>query len=263
MIFNEKNNKGIFNEYAFAKALDQKRVKELNFQFQDLLYNLFNDLKENDNIECWKSKFNEKADIKIRINDNIKGISIKMGESNSVHQEHINSISNYLLGIGMNNEIVEKLRSYILGNINGKQVNAKEYKLLKKDEILEIKNSLADFYVKTCLIIRFLFKGKESQIYDADAIIHGTPKNFLWASKSEILKYLVAYPDGKTINVKIGPLFIQTRNRNLKNRINAKQNEEYIQVKWYNLRKDLYFITKRRENQKSLQNSTKFDTKIQ
>lgn len=264
MNFNEKNNHGIANEVNFAKELDKKMVKDLNKNFKEMLYSLFDNLKEDDYIECWKSKFNEKADIKIRINGDIKGISIKMGESNSVHQEHLNSLSNYLLKIGLSKTKVEKLHAYILGIINGVQLNAKTYKQKRYNDIIELKNSLADLYIKICLIIRFLFQGKENQIYGADAIIHGTPDNFLWATKSEIINYLITYPDGNTINVKVGPLFIQCRNRNLKKEANAVYAEEYVQVKWYCIHRDLYFITKKRNNQKKqLQNISKFDNKNQ
>lgn len=264
MNFNAKNSAGIANEINFVKKLDGKKVEELNQNFKEMLYLLFDDLKEDDIIECWKSKYKEKADIKIRVHDDIKGISIKMGESNSVHQEHINSLSNFLLNAGLSSKNVERLRSYIFGIIDGTQVSAKIYKQKRYKDIIELKNSLADLYIKICLIIRFLFRGKERQIYDADAIIHGTPDDFLWATKSEIINYLIKYPDGNTVNVKVGPLFIQCRNRNLKKESNAIYAEEYIQVKWYCINRDLYFITKNRNNQKKqLQNISSFDNKIQ
>lgn len=247
MEFNVYNNKGIANEYNFVKLFDKKRVKDLDRNCQELIYSLFNVASGNDYIECWQSKYVEKADIKIRINGDLKGISIKMGENNSIHQENLQGFSQYLLNIGLNEKIVKQLQAYIHGIINNNKVDAQTYKKLKEKEIIAIKNALSDLYIKVSLIIRFVFKGKEFQLYDADAIIHGTPNNFLWATKSEVLRYLIDYPDGKTINVKVGPLFIQCRNRNLHNNRISKKDENYIQVKWYNLRKDLYFITKKRQ----------------
>ena len=188
MIFTEYNNDGIYNEIKFVGLFDGKKVRDMNKSLRELLLKLFGPLTGEEYIECWKSKFNEKADIKIRINGDIKGISIKMGESNSIHQEHLTSITNYLLNIGVNNAIVNKLADYIIGDINGKRVDAATYKKLKKENIIEIKKALSDLYIKVSLIIRFLFKGKESELYDADAIIHGTPNKFLWATKSEVLK---------------------------------------------------------------------------
>ena len=131
MNFSKLNNHGIMNEIRFTKVFDKKIVKELGQPYQELLYELFDNLKENDYIECWKSKFKEKADIKIRIKENIKGISIKMGENNSVHQEHINSLSNYLLNIGISYDIINKLRAYNFGLIEGHQVDAETYKKKK------------------------------------------------------------------------------------------------------------------------------------
>ena len=93
-----------------------------------------------------------------------------MGENNSVHQEHINSLSNYLLNIGIKYDIINKLRAYNFGLINGIQVDAETYKKRKSSDIVAIKMSLNDFYIKINLMIRFLFKGSETQFYDTDAI---------------------------------------------------------------------------------------------
>ncbi len=247
MYFTKFNNNGIYNEIKFVQLFDGQKVKNLNQNCQNFLEQLYGSLSKEEYIECWKSKYNEKADIKIRINKDIKGISIKMGECNSIHQEQLASFSKYLLNIGIKTEIVEMFNNYILGIVDGNRIDAVTYKKRFEKEILEIKTSLSDLYIKVNLIIRFLFKGKEDQQYDADAIIHGTPQNFLWATKSEILRYLIDYPDKMTVNVKIGPLSIQCRNRNLKHKEIAKNDERDIQVKWHNLKEDLYFITKKRQ----------------
>ena len=148
MYFTQFNNNGIFNEIRFVSLFDGKQVKNLNQNCQNMLRSLFGKLSGDEYIECWKSKFKEKADIKIRINKDIKGISIKMGESNSVHQEHLASISSYLLNIGVKTEIVDMLNNYILGEIDGKRIDTKSYKLLRTDEVIAIKDALSDLYVK-------------------------------------------------------------------------------------------------------------------
>lgn len=65
------------------------------------------------------------------------------------------------------------------------------------------------------------------------------------------VKYLLLYKNNDSTNVKIGPLYIQCRNRNLNNNIRSTYNEEYIQVKWYTIKKDLYLITKLRNTEKN------------
>ncbi len=248
MIFTQKNNKGILNEVNFAKMIDNKKVSELPIKIQEMLLYLFKNISQNDYVECWQSKFNEKADIKIKINGDIKGISIKMGQNNSIHQESLISLTNFLLNIGLENSIKAKLKAYIHGKINDTKVDITTYKKANYQEIIEINEALNDFYIKTLLAIRFIFIGKVNPTYDADAIIHGTPDNFLWASKSEILYYVLNYPQTFPNNIKIGPLTIQCLNRNLKQNANAKCAENYIQIKWYSLKKDLLYITEKRKN---------------
>ena len=52
MNFSKLNNHGIMNEIRFTKVFDKKIVKELGQPYQELLYELFDNLKENDYIEC-------------------------------------------------------------------------------------------------------------------------------------------------------------------------------------------------------------------
>ena len=68
------------------------------------------------------------------------------------------------------------------------------------------------------------------------------------------MKYLLTYPEDDDTNVKVGPLYLQCRNRNLKNNIKSVYTEEYIQVKWYTIKKDLYLITKERTLKKASKN---------
>ena len=85
--------KGFQNEIDFKNFIDHKQIKNLPDNMQQLLGTLFKDVKEDSLVYCWKSKYLEKADIKIRINGIIKGISIKTGKQCSIHQEHKNKLS--------------------------------------------------------------------------------------------------------------------------------------------------------------------------
>ncbi len=253
MNFYKTNCKGIENEIKFAQVLDNKMIKDLPIKYQKLLYGLFEDINEYDYVECWKSKFFEKADIKIRINDNIKGVSIKMGECNSVHQESLDSFIIFLMNMGITKKVTDILSSYIKGTVNGEKVEAAIYRKMRYNEIEKLKTSFSDFYIKTNLFIRFLFKGKDNWPYTADAIIHGTPDNFIWATKSEILKYLLNYSKSENNNVKIGPLFIQSYHKKLHEKTTNSGNEIIdIQIKWYSLAKDLEKISLKRNKMEEI-----------
>lgn len=242
---------GIKNEVYFANAFNGKRVKDLPLEMQKLIYAIFDNVGESSIIECWRSHYLEKADIKIKINGNIKGISIKTGKNCSMHQENYKKFSDFLIKLGLNYEDINILHKFIIGKMNNKKVNSKIYIENNLNEIKLIRNKFNDYYIKTNLLIRFIIQGTEIQNYDCDALIHGTPDSFLWATKSEILKYLVDYNIDKYDFINISALNFKCYDRNLRNNSERKKHEEDIQIKWYTIKQDLAKITKLRNSKSS------------
>lgn len=243
--------KGFINEKKFAKMLDNKKIKELNENMKKLICTIFKNIKEDDTVECWTSKYFEKADIKIRINNEIKGISIKTGLYCSMHQESIESLYPFLRKIGVEERIINNIEKFLKGEINYEKVDAITYIFHNYNEINEIRDVLNNYFIKINLILRFIFQGTEKQKYGCDAIIHGIPEDFIWATKEEILEYLINYQNSHEIYLKFSVLNFKSYSRNLcKNKAReSKQNE--IQIKWYSLRKDLENIAKLRENKET------------
>lgn len=235
--------KGIENEKNFAEFLDNKRICDLPIEFQYLIFAIFKNIDSNIRIECWKSNFYEKADIKIKINNEIKGISIKTGHYCSMHQEKTDLFYKFLTKIGVEKKIIEKFEEFMLGYIKGKKVSSVIYIEKYPKDIKLIRDSFNEYYIKTNLILRFLFQGTENQKYDCDAIIHGTPSHFLWATKNEILKYLIEYNTPETTHLNFSALHIKNYDRNL---IERKGKEKEIQVKWDSIEKDLKSIKNKR-----------------
>lgn len=239
---------GIKNEFDFKNELNNKRVCELTINMQNMLYAIFKNINGNSKIICWWSKYTEKSDIKVKIEGVVKGISIKSGSNCSIHQENIESFKKYLLKIGIDNNIQELFYNFILGYVNGNRVDSKTYIQYNKNDIEIIKKAFQEYYVKINLIIRFLFQGSEINKYDCDLIIYGIPNNFLWATKNEILKFLIDYKEKETQYINTSAFFIKCYDRNLRNNPKKKLKQNDIQVKWYSIKEDLELITKIRIN---------------
>ena len=240
--------KGIKNEYAFANYFDNKKIKDLNFQSQELILTLYGkDIDKNQKIECWRSKYIEKADIKIRIKGIIKGISIKTGHQCSMHQENKATFYQFLTKIGVSDDIIYKFDNFMTGRSNNTRLNGRDYMNSHSKDINEIIEAFNQYYVKTNLIIRFLFLGNDDQKYGCDAIIYGYPHNFLWATKDEILFYLANNPSKLVGCIYVSQLNIKCYDRNLKNNISRIKNQDDIQVKWYTLIEDIEKITTKRQ----------------
>jgi len=171
-----------------------------------------------------------------------------------MHQENINTLYPFLSKIGVDNFIIMKFDNFMKGYLNGIRVNSKNYIENNYKEIDIIRNKFNDYYIKLNLIIRFLIQGTEKQHYDCDAIILGAPKNFMWATKEEIIKYLLEY---KLLNynyINISALNIKACDRNLRQSKSNISKKDDIQVKWYNIAYHFYNIKKERSKKKCLNN---------
>lgn len=83
-------NYGYQNEYDFAPLFNNKYINELDDNSQKFLKELFGEVLDNKKlIKAWKNKMNQKADIFIKCDNYVKCISLKCGNSNSIHQEPI------------------------------------------------------------------------------------------------------------------------------------------------------------------------------
>ncbi len=249
--------KGFRNEIDFVISLNNKKYGDLSIEFKSLLSKLFKNLNTDTNIICWQSKYSEKADIKIKINNEIKGVSIKCGaramglfDCDCLAEGKLADL--VLLDLKQpnmqpENNIIKNFNDFIKGYVKGNKVDAKTYINNNKEEIAEIIDSFNKLYVKINLILRFIFQGTELQKYDCDAIIYGTPSKFLWATKNEVIEYLVNYDTISIYQIGLSALSIKCYDRNLKNNQSRINCTEDIQVKWYTFKKDLLYLTKIRE----------------
>ena len=64
------------------KYLNNRKIKDLNPMFKELLIDLYNYLDDSFVISAWLNHLAQKSDVFIKINGIIKGISIKKGMKN-------------------------------------------------------------------------------------------------------------------------------------------------------------------------------------
>ena len=102
------NNIGYQNEYDFVELFNGKFLNELDNNSQNFLKELFDQKILNDEaIKAWKNKINQKADIFIKYKNYVKGISLKCGKDNSIHQETIENFKMFLESLGMPFKIID------------------------------------------------------------------------------------------------------------------------------------------------------------
>ena len=90
-------NYGYKNEYDFVELFNDKYFYELDENSKRFLQELFKDVIDFDEkIKAWKNKMLQKTDIFIKYKNHIRNISLKCGNSNSIHHESIQDFKRYL-----------------------------------------------------------------------------------------------------------------------------------------------------------------------
>ncbi len=246
---------GFDNEFAFVLELNNKVIKELTPLCRDLIETIFPNENENSIIKCWRNHLKQKTDILIKINNKIKGISIKKGIRNSVHVEPITEFINFLITNNISRDnIIEYLKfHYADGTTNGKglkRVSTEEYKVKNQDKIDKINSEINNQKLLIKAIDRFILRGNNS-VFSISALVYGEVNDFVFITKEDIINIILSKKDNYSSTVHFSVLTIQPKNRCLNYNSKYEKDRFCIQVKWYNLFDDIIenmYLKKKSQN---------------
>lgn len=253
------NPHGFKNEELIVAALNDKKFGKLQGSLARFLKRICEDnmieISGSTVVKATIERNNKlKQDFYIIIEGKKFGISVKMGQSNSVHQEKIDGFIEWLIQtstLEVTDEVKDNFRFFIWtdGSTDGKtpivigedrkiigRFGCKEFKRLYPDkrEILQV------FLENNSEIIlnRAIFEGKNNS--KVDYIYHGTPLNGVWLSKQEIIDFNIQKSKTKgTKNaavLSVGRLTVQPWNSDLTGNNTKKRGE--IQFKYSAMTKD-------------------------
>lgn len=223
----------------------------MNKNMKNFLKFIFENDLENIKIKAYKFAENYKPDVIITANGISKYISIKHGDSNSVHQEHIFSFCNFLKTEGISETIISNIIKFQFndGTLDGSgksRKDAQNFLEMNQIEIQKINSELNKPNIIEKITNRLLFKSEYYNIQEAQYIYYGNHENGLWAKKDEIINFM---KNAKKIStsIHISKLYYQSLHRNLKFDKYYEYRRYYCQFKWYSLKEDLLYITKKRQ----------------
>ena len=180
-------NYGYQNEKDFVILFNDKYLYELDSNSQNFLKELFGDVINcEEKIKSWKNKAVQKTDIFIKYKNHIKNISLKCGNSNSIHHEQIQEFKRYLEQLKIPYKVIDKYISYHYGYAKDKEgktdfskiLSSNEYKELYQDDIDIFNKNINKTRIIVDMIDRFIIRGRNSD-YDIDALICGTIDNYV------------------------------------------------------------------------------------
>ena len=247
------NSSGFENEGELIGYLNNRKVKDLNNNMKNFIFFIFGNIDKENIIQATSGESGQKPDMIITINNVIKRISIKKGTGNSVHQEKVEKFAEFLTSIKIPSEIIDKLLRYHWcdGTNNGtgsKRISITEYKKKFQNDIDIINEEFNKEKNIKEFINRFIMQGKSEEYDIVDALYYGNIKEGHWASKDEIIEYVVNNTFSLN-SIHFGPLTYQIWNRCLNFNPKTENRRKVMQVKWCSLINDLVIIERDRKNE--------------
>ena len=240
-------NYGFQNEYDFVEYFNNKYLYELDDNSQTFLKKLFgNVIDNNEKIKSWKNKMMQKTDIFIKYKNYIKNISLKCGNSNSMHGESIEDFKRYLEKLKIPYNTIEKYVSYHYGYARdgdgsidfSKSLSSEEYKKIYQEEIDIFNNSINKTRIIVDMIDRFIVRGRNSD-YDIDAFVCGTVDEYVWIMKYDLYDLILSKRCLDYKSPHIACLTIGPKKRNL-NRDSKNAKDRYVVcIRWNFIRESI------------------------
>lgn len=233
-------NYGFQNERDFVLLFNEKVISELDNNSQKFLCELFNEeIDEEERIICWKNKTNQKADIFIKYKNYVKGISLKCGNSNSVHSESVQDFKRYLEKIDIPYKISDNYFSYHYGykrDENGdidfsRILSADEYKSFYQNEIDLFNKYINETRIIVDMIDRFIVRGRNSD-YDIAALVVGTVDDYIWIMKYDLYDLILSKKGLYHTSPHISCLTFGPKKRNLDGDSKNKRDRYLVCVRW-------------------------------
>ncbi len=240
------NNYGYQNEYDFVELFNGKYLSELDYNSQKFLKDIFEDsISDDEKILAWKNRMVQKTDFFIKYKNTIKNISLKCGNSNSIHHESIQDFKEYLKKIKIPYKLIDIYTSYHYGYKKDKNGNTDFSKVLSSEEYKKIYqqdiNMFNDCINKTIIIIdminRFIIKGRNSE-YDVDVLICGKTNDYVWINKYDLYDLILSKRCNEYTSPHIACLTIGPKKRCIESDKNIK--ERYIVcIRWNYIKENI------------------------
>jgi hypothetical protein len=245
------NSSGFANENEIIDYLNNtKYVDNLNSNFKAFLSFLFSQNLNGKTVSAYKPTGQVKPDIGIIIDENEKYVSVKKGSGNSVHQEQLVEFESFLDSCGVSKRIINYLKEFHYGDGStdgngGERIRASQWQAQNLTKITQINIAINTPDILMESLNRFLFIGNIPDAPVVDVVYHGNIEDGLWASREEIIEYLIPNHNNAT-TVHFSNLTYQVWNRNLNYNPKTANRRHTMQIKWPSLTKDFINITEKR-----------------
>lgn len=260
-------NFGLQNEQEIINILDETYVKDLPAFWKKFICSLFPTALDNDLIHCFKEPPEKKQDICIMACGTRRNVSIKSGNSVSVHEESINRFCGFLKWCGVSEQSLTFLKIFQYGDgttdgTGNYRQSTKELIEKYPEEIKKINEEVNNQVILLMIIRRFLSIGTPNNPSVVNCLYYGTKDGGIYCNMKMLCEYLSKKKYDNIKGIHFGPFVFYPRYRGVNkpnpvevdslDKLIFKRERYYISIKWPSIEKDMNdYITDVREDIKT------------
>ena len=246
---------GFENEEKMVEAINNKTFNELGQNLAYFMYYLFPHLKKDKKFKCFQTENFIKPDICVSQEKEFKYISIKYGQSETLHNENIQTFVLFLKECGISDYTIETylLYHYGDGTIDGTgktRMDSVAVRFMYNERIEKMNkefNESKEFIKK--FAERVMFQGVNPDANRAEFIYHGDPDYGVFVSRNQFMRHIEKKNwDYMETCVHVGPFVIRPHARYARNTYNNPKHEDHrhiVSVNYPRFVQDLLYISSR------------------
>lgn len=242
-------NIGVQNEEKFVNAINNKTYDELPKHLQYFLHYLFPEINKKKKFRCEMTTNFAKPDICISQESEMRFVSLKYGQSETVHNESILTFVQFLRNNGISEDTIKMYLLYHYGDGTtdgtGKhRLSSVEVRFHYKNEFEKLNEELnkdKEFVKK--FADRVMFQGVNKLANRADYIYHGDTEYGVFMSRSQLMERIDHKSYGfMTECVHIGPFVVRPHARYSNKPIRSIEHRQTVAVNYPRIVQDIMYI---------------------
>ena len=240
---------GIQNEENFVRLIDNQSYEQLSKHLQYFLHYLFPVIILDAKLHCFQTRNFCKPDICISQQSEMRYVSLKYGESDTVHNENIITFKQFLKENGISDEAIETYLLYHYGDgttdgTGKRRMGSVEVRFHYDERIKKLNEELnksKDFVKK--FADRVMFQGVNPDANRADFIYHGDHEYGVFMSRFQLMQHIDKRNwDYMTTCVHVGPFVIRPHARYSNKPILNEEHRHTVVVNYPKIIQDIMYI---------------------
>ena len=243
---------GIINEEKLCEAINGKTYYELNDNLRFFIHYLFSRVDKEKKFKCFQTENFIKPDICIQQEKECKYVSVKYGQSETIHNENIKTFVIFLKECGISDESIQTYLLYHYGDgttdgTGKNRLSSIEVRFRYEERIDKMNeefNKTKEFIKK--FADRVLFNGVNPDANKAEFIYYGDSDYGVFVSRNQFMRHIErknwAY---MTTCIHVGPFVIRPHARYSNKEIRNEEHRHTVTINYPRFSSDLNYISSR------------------